>query len=65
MQYLHTMVRVKDLDKALHFYCDCLGLVEVRRSEHEAGRFTLVFLAAPKDVDNARREFRANGRAHL
>ncbi|MFK7903424.1 MAG: VOC family protein, partial [Nitratireductor sp.] len=40
MRYLHTMVRVKDLDASLEFYCGQLGMVEVRRSEHEAGRFT-------------------------
>ena len=49
MQYLHTMVRVSDLDASLHFYCDLLGLREVRRKENEKGRFTLVFLAAPDD----------------
>ncbi|MDN6179393.1 MAG: VOC family protein [Halomonas subglaciescola] len=49
MQYLHTMVRVSDLDAALHFYCDLLGLAEVRRKDNEKGRFTLVFLAAPDD----------------
>ncbi|PMR69256.1 VOC family protein [Halomonas heilongjiangensis] len=49
MQYLHTMVRVSDLDASLHFYCDLLGLKEVRRKENEKGRFTLVFLAAPED----------------
>ncbi|MEO1252838.1 MAG: VOC family protein [Pseudomonadota bacterium] len=54
MQYLHTMVRVKDLDAALGFYCDALGLVEVNRMENEKGRFTLVFLSAPGDVDRAR-----------
>lgn len=53
MQYLHTMVRVADLDKALDFYCNKLGLVEVRRNDHEKGRFTLVFLAAPEDVERA------------
>ena len=41
MRFLHTMVRVADLEAALHFYCDLLGLTEVRRMEHEAGRFTL------------------------
>ena len=46
MRYLHTMLRVRDLDAALDFFCDKLGLVESRRSEHEAGRFTLVFLTA-------------------
>jgi lactoylglutathione lyase len=51
MKYLHTMVRVTDLDKSLDFYCKKLGLVEIRRKEIEAGRFTLVFLAAPGDVD--------------
>ena len=45
MNYLHTMVRVKDLDASLHFYCDLLGLKEIRRKEVAAGRFTLVFLA--------------------
>ncbi len=53
MRYLHTMVRVADLDAALHFYCDLLGLSEVRRTEHEAGRFTLVFLAAPADAQRS------------
>ena len=54
MRYLHTMVRVKDLDAALDFYCDKLGLQEVRRMESEKGRFTLVFLAAPDDVEAAK-----------
>ena len=56
MKYLHTMVRVSDLDAALDFYCDGLGLQEVRRMENEKGRFTLVFLAAPEDVERAREE---------
>jgi lactoylglutathione lyase len=47
MRYLHTMVRVSDLDASLDFYCNKLGLEELRRHEVEAGRFTLVFLAAP------------------
>jgi len=51
MKYLHTMVRVADLDQSLAFYRDALGLEEVRRSEHAAGRFTLVYLAAPGDHD--------------
>jgi lactoylglutathione lyase len=51
MKYLHTMVRVHDLDASMKFYRDALGLVEVKRSEHEAGRFTLVYLAAPGDED--------------
>ena len=50
MKYLHTMVRVNDLDASLRFYVDILGLVEVRRVDYEAGRFTLVFLSAPDDV---------------
>lgn len=54
MKYLHTMVRVKDIDASLAFYCDALGLEEVRRMEHEAGRFTLIFLAAPGDEPGSR-----------
>jgi lactoylglutathione lyase len=54
MRYLHTMVRVKDLDKALDFYCAKLGLAEVSRVDNPAGRFTLVFLAAPEDVPAAK-----------
>ncbi len=49
MRYLHTMVRVADVDKSLDFYCRKLGMEEVRRVTNEAGRFTLVFLAAPED----------------
>ncbi|PLW70993.1 VOC family protein [Pseudohalioglobus lutimaris] len=49
MKYLHTMVRARDLDETLDFYCAKLGLIEVRRYDSEAGRFTLVFLAAPGD----------------
>ncbi|WP_240035761.1 lactoylglutathione lyase [Hwanghaeella grinnelliae] len=56
MQYMHTMVRVKDLDESLDFYCNKLGLVEVERMDNEKGRFTLVFLAAPDDVDVAKSE---------
>ena len=51
MKYLHTMVRVTDLDESLDFYCNKLGLTEIRRKDVEAGRFTLVFLAAPGDED--------------
>jgi lactoylglutathione lyase len=51
MKYLHTMVRVTDLTQSLAFYCDALGLRELRRHENEAGRYTLVFLAAPGDDD--------------
>jgi lactoylglutathione lyase len=50
MRYLHTMLRVRNLDAALAFYCDGLGMKEVRRTESERGRFTLVFLAAPGDA---------------
>ncbi len=56
MRYLHTMVRVADLDASLAFWRDGLGLVETRRMENEAGRFTLVFLAAPQDEGRARAE---------
>ncbi len=51
MQYLHTMIRVANLDAATHFFCDCLGLVETSRQEYPQGRFTLVFLAAPNDLE--------------
>ncbi|WNB75716.1 VOC family protein [Methylomonas koyamae] len=53
MRYLHTMVRVKDLAKSLDFYCNKLGLAEVRRMDSEAGRFTLVYLAAALDRQSA------------
>lgn len=56
MRYLHTMVRVTDLDASLRFWCDLLGLVETRRMENEKGRFTLIFLAAPKDQARAEAE---------
>jgi lactoylglutathione lyase len=51
MKYLHTMVRVSNLDESLDFYCNKLGLQELRRKESESGRFTLVFLAAPGDTE--------------
>jgi lactoylglutathione lyase len=54
MQYLHTMLRVTDLDASLDFFCHKLGLVHISRSDYEKGRFTLVFLAAPEDVELAR-----------
>lgn len=54
MRFLHTMVRVTDLDASLHFYSTLFGLVETRRIENEKGRFTLVFLAASEDVERAR-----------
>jgi len=53
MRYLHAMVRVHDLDEALDFYCNKLGLIEFNRSNSEAGRFTLVFLHAPLDTEQA------------
>ena len=69
MQYLHTMVRVRDLDASLRFYCDGLGLREVRRTENAQGRFTLVFLSAVESPD-AEIELTCNwpaeiGRAHV
>lgn len=54
MRYLHTMVRVSDLDKSLDFYCNKLGLVETRRMDSEGGRYTLVFLSAPGDLPGAK-----------
>ena len=51
MRYLHTMVRVHDVDESLDFYCNKLGLVETRRTDSEAGRFTLIFLAASEDAE--------------
>ena len=52
MHYLHTMVRITDIDASLRFYCELMGLKEVRRIENEKGRFTLIFLAAPADLEN-------------
>ena len=60
MRYLHTMVRVTDLEQSLDFYCNKLGLVEVRRYDSEKGRFTLVFLAAPGDEERAMVELTHN-----
>jgi len=57
MRYLHTMVRVRDLDASLAFYTELLGLVEIRRVENRAGRFTLVFLVAPLDHARAAGEW--------
>lgn len=59
IEYLHTMIRVTDLDATLKFFCEGLGLKEMRRIDNEAGRFTLVFLAAPEDA--ARAKFDASG----
>jgi lactoylglutathione lyase len=53
MQFLHTMIRASNLDSTLDFFCHKLGLIEVNRYDSEAGRFTLVFLAAPNDVERA------------
>lgn len=50
LEYLHTMLRVSNIEESVRFFCDGLGLKELRRIENEAGRFTLVFLASPKDV---------------
>lgn len=55
MRYLHTMVRVHNLDESLDFYCNKLGMHEINRMESEQGRFTLVYLAAPLDADQAKR----------
>ena len=60
MRYLHTMVRVRDLDAALRFFCAGLGLQEIRRRDHEAGRFTLVFLGHDPGVDSPQLELTYN-----
>lgn len=54
MQYLHTMVRISDIDASLHFYCELLGMREMSRRDSEKGRFTLIFLAAGDDIERAR-----------
>lgn len=54
MHYLHTMIRVSNLDHSLNFFCNKLGLIETRRVDNEKGRFTLVFLAAPEDAAHAK-----------
>ena len=56
MKYLHTMIRITDVDASLAFYCDALGMVEISRKESEAGRFTLIFLAAAEDEQRSRAE---------
>lgn len=56
MKYLHTMVRVENLDESLKFYCDLLGLKLSKRNDYEAGRFSLVYLAAPADLEQAQQE---------
>ena len=69
MRFLHTMLRVRNLDVAMKFYQDALGLKEVRRIDNDKGRFTLVFLCAPEDVDQLKKLPQdprcAAGRAHL
>lgn len=54
MRFLHTMIRVENLEKALHFYCDLLGLVEIKRKDSEKGRFSLIFLADPISAETAK-----------
>lgn len=54
MRFLHTMVRVNNLEQSLHFYCDLFGLIETRRIDNEKGRFTLIFLAAGEDVESVK-----------
>lgn len=56
MRYLHTMVRISDIDASLNFYCNVLGMREVKRMQSEAGRFTLIYLAAPHDHESASAE---------
>ncbi len=56
MEYLHTMVRISDIDESLHFFCEGLGLKEIRRRESEQGRFTLIFLASSDDLARAEME---------
>ncbi|MFT7683337.1 MAG: lactoylglutathione lyase [Moritella dasanensis] len=58
MQFLHTMVRVKNLEASLDFYCNKLGLIEVKRNDYEAARFSLIFLAAPGDAEQAKQTSR-------
>lgn len=53
MRYVHTMIRVTNVEESLDFWCNKMGLVEIRRNDYPAGKFTLIFLAAPKDADNA------------
>ncbi|MGB0590691.1 MAG: VOC family protein [Myxococcota bacterium] len=60
MRFVHSMIRVRDLDAAIHFFCDLLGLTEVRRRDSERGRFTLVFLETGTEGDNAQIELTHN-----
>ncbi|MBE0367520.1 VOC family protein [Pseudoalteromonas aurantia] len=57
MEFLHTMVRVQDLNASMHFYCDLLGLIEVKRYDSEKGRFSLIYLAAPGQLEEAKTTF--------
>lgn len=59
MQYLHTMVRISNVDESLKFYCDLLGMKEIRRTESEKGRYTNIFLAAAEDVERASSDAKA------
>ena len=54
MEYLHTMLRIKNIEESLDFFCNKLGLVETSRMENEGGRFTLIFLAAPENMPEAK-----------
>jgi lactoylglutathione lyase len=65
MRYLHTMLRVRNLDRALEFYCNALGLREVRRRVDDKGRYTLVFLAAPEDTNRVAESARTGRDAPL
>jgi len=56
MRYVHTMVRVTDIDASLHFWCDLMGLEQVRRNDYEEGQFSLIFLAAPRDLPRSEAE---------
>jgi len=60
VRFLHSMIRVYDVDAALHFFCDLLGLEQVRRSDYESGRFSLIFLQTGEDGDNAQIELTWN-----
>jgi lactoylglutathione lyase len=54
MKFLHSMIRVKDLDKSLDFFCNKLGMIEVRRNDYESGKFSLIFLSASGDIETAK-----------
>ena len=56
MHYLHTMIRINNIEESLDFYCNKLGLIEVSRHDNEKGRFTLIFLAAPEDIERAKKD---------